>query len=145
MADNLAHYGVKGMKWGRRKSDSSSSSQTSRRGPVSEDAANARRIAAKVKKTGTKSLSNKEIQELSTRMNLEANLGRLRGQKSFMSRVKNGNELAKTVLAVGATVNAAVAFSQSPAGKRVISSLTTPSKKQQTLNNIAAMTVKKAT
>lgn len=62
--DVLAHFGVKGMHWGVRKA--------ARAMPGSEDSQRA--VAAKEKiKTGggTKALSNKELQDLVTRMNLE--------------------------------------------------------------------------
>lgn len=65
LEDVLAHYGVKGMKWGVRKRRSADS------GPTSPDAARAKEHASTVKTHGTKALTNKELQELVTRMNLE--------------------------------------------------------------------------
>lgn len=66
----LAHYGVKGMKWGvrRKKSD---------REPASEDAARAAELQTRLKKSGTSALTNKELQEVVTRMNLEQQYSRL--------------------------------------------------------------------
>jgi hypothetical protein len=62
--DVMEHYGVKGMHWGVRRKRTDS-------GPTSSDAAAARVHQSTVKKSGTKALSNKELQELVTRMNLE--------------------------------------------------------------------------
>lgn len=65
----LEHFGVKGMKWGVRRNHSSESD--------SEDAKNAAEAAKKVRKHGTRSLTNKELQALVTRMNLEQQFTRL--------------------------------------------------------------------
>lgn len=72
----LEHYGIKGMKWGIRR----------RRGSdglveKSADAQNADAARAKVGKKGnTDSLSNKELQDLVTRMNLERQFSTLTAQ-----------------------------------------------------------------
>ena len=72
--ETLAHFGVKGMKWGvrrmRRPSFSSDSS--------SDDARRAEAAKKKVKTSGTKSLTNKELQDLVTRMNLEQQFDKLK-------------------------------------------------------------------
>jgi 2'-5' RNA ligase len=62
----LQHYGVKGMRWGRRKSEGNSA--------VSDDAARATAAAEKAKKEGPAALSNKEMRDLVTRMQLESQL-----------------------------------------------------------------------
>lgn len=59
--NSLAHYGVKGMKWGKRKGVS----------VRSQDSANAQKLKARVKKNGLSSLSNKEIKALTERIKLE--------------------------------------------------------------------------
>lgn len=107
----LAHYGVKGMKWGVRKSRKSS-------GPVSEDARVARKAQAKLKKTGVKSLSNKELQSVINRMNLERQYSTLNP-----SAVKKGNKAVKGILGVAGTVSSIVALANSPAGKAVKTAL----------------------
>jgi phage gp16-like protein len=104
----LSHYGVKGMQWGKSKDRSSTEatveSTLSRRGkakvkakggerhPASADALKVAGSKQKLKKSGTDALSNKELQELSTRMNLEVQVNRLNketkssGQK-FVSKL----------------------------------------------------------
>lgn len=78
MEEVLAHYGVKGMKWGVRKRVRNA--VTKARGeklPDSPDAARKKELQAKGKRS-TSSLSNKELQELVTRMNLEQQYNRLK-------------------------------------------------------------------
>lgn len=77
----LQHYGVLGMKWGRRKDKGNSAvGKSSSDENASEDAKAASAAKAKVKTTGLSSLSNKELQTLNERMNLEANYSRLTSQ-----------------------------------------------------------------
>lgn len=63
----FAHYGVKGMKWGLRKSR-----------VVSDDAARSKSVRTTVKKAGIASVSNKDLQEAINRMQLEQNFKRLK-------------------------------------------------------------------
>jgi hypothetical protein len=84
----LAHYGVKGMHWGVRKKRSDS-------GPSSPDANRAKAHATTVKTHGTKALTNKELQELVTRMNLEQQFTTLH-QKS--KKENPGVKFAKELL-----------------------------------------------
>lgn len=65
MDDVLAHYGVKGMKWGVRRSNPSASV------PASADKQMANETKAKIKVGGTKSLSNEELRRYLERMDLE--------------------------------------------------------------------------
>lgn len=58
--DFLAHYGVKGMKWGKRKARSSS-------GPASKDHRDSRLIRGK----SVREMSNAELKSLNTRLELE--------------------------------------------------------------------------
>lgn len=57
----LAHYGVLGMKWGKRKN----------RAPESDDSAKARASKKTAKTSGIRALSNSELKALTTRMQLE--------------------------------------------------------------------------
>lgn len=74
----LAHYGVKGMRWGvRRRSGGVSIGRRAKPIP-SEDKEQANAARAKIGKRGnTDALTNKEMQTLVTRMNLEKNLNQL--------------------------------------------------------------------
>lgn len=110
----LEHFGVKGMKWGQRKSDRSTSTADS-----SDDAKIAREAAVTAKTKGLSALSNKELQTLVTRMNLEQQYSTLNGNQSNIKKIKNGQDKVKTVLAVGTTVNEVIKFVNSPAGKAV--------------------------
>ena len=106
--DVLEHFGVKGMKWGVRKN---------RSGSASEDAQRADAARKKIKTGGgTKALSNKELQDLVTRMNLEQQYSTLTG-KQKKSTLNKGQETAKSILGVGKTVNEAIVFVNSPAMK----------------------------
>lgn len=70
--DFLAHYGVKGMRWGFRKSSGGVSLGRRAKGPSSSDFKKAAAAKTKVKKSGgTHALENDELQSLIKRMNLE--------------------------------------------------------------------------
>jgi len=112
----LEHYGKKGMKWGRRSASSSSST-----GSVSSlHTESADHIEVKsLRKKKPSELSNKEMQALVTRMNLEQQHAKLnpttqmRGQKIAIELIsKIGNQAVNAVaqkaitLAVGAAFDA---------------------------------------
>lgn len=114
----LAHYGVKGMKWGIRNASSQAESEGHHH---SEDAKRSEAAKAKIKESGgTHALSNKELQDVVTRMNLEKQYSSLSTKKSTVNK---GHEKVKSILAVGATANAAYAFAKSPAGKALAEAL----------------------
>lgn len=104
--DVLAHFGVKGMKWGVRRSSGSKDSS-----PGSEDFEKARTALGKAKSGGTKALSNKEMQEIVTRMNLEQQYSKLNPKTN---PIKKGQKAANEVLAVFGTAAALHAASKSP-------------------------------
>jgi hypothetical protein len=64
--DILSHHGVKGMKWGKRKN------------AASADSAKSTAVRTSVKKQGLHTVSNKDLQEAITRMNLEQSFKRLK-------------------------------------------------------------------
>jgi hypothetical protein len=70
VADFLEHYGVKGMRWGIR------GGKATKEAP-STDAARAATLKVRAKRSKPKALSNKELQEVINRMNLEQQFKRL--------------------------------------------------------------------
>lgn len=108
--DVLAHHGVKGMKWGIRSKHTSNSSSTD-----SPDAQAIAESMKKIKSGGTKALSTKELQDLVNRMNLDQQYSKLSGSAKF----DTGKKFVKNSFWVGKTVNDAIAFVNSPAGKLI--------------------------
>lgn len=137
--DILAHYGIKGMRWGVRRSQAQLDlidSHTGHRTPIrynpkkatvernadgslkitassarehrkiqkqidrhpSQDHQNASAAMAKAKKGGTKSLSNKELQDLITRMNLEKQYSQVVPPSGKSKALKAGGKFAGDVL-----------------------------------------------
>ena len=74
----LAHYGVKGMKWGVRKNGPLA--------PGSDDSERATVLKTRATSEGTRVLSNNELQDLVTRMNLEQQYTRLNPQTKSVGR-----------------------------------------------------------
>lgn len=103
----LAHYGVKGMRWGKRKSAPDDE-------PASKDHEKSRELI----KRSTKSLSNEEIQTINTRLQLERSYGELASQKSV---IQKGNKKAKDYLAVANTAQSIYTFANSPMVKQGLS------------------------
>jgi hypothetical protein len=116
--DMLVHFGVKGMKWGIRKDKP--------RARSSADASSAAKAHHKAKAKGLHTLSNDEIRALTQRVDMEAKYNKI--QKDNKKTTK-GHNAVKGVLALGATVNAALLFANSPAGKAVGSGLSAAAKK----------------
>lgn len=87
--DFLAHYGVKGMRWGKR-------SATNKEAPSSESQRSTE-LRARAKTSKVKALSNKELQEAINRMNLEQQFKRLAtNEKPPVQRF-----IASTLLEIG--------------------------------------------
>jgi 2'-5' RNA ligase len=104
--DYFLHYGVKGMKWGARKAKIEAA-----RAPESK---HVKAVRDKVKQTKVSSVSNKDLQDAITRMNLEKQFNQLNP-----GRLEKGHKVVKAVLSGGATANQVLAFNNSPAGQAV--------------------------
>jgi 2'-5' RNA ligase len=114
----LAHYGVKGMKWGVRRDDSGSSGGGSARVPAaSADHKTAEASQRRIDAGGTRSLSNQELQGLINRMNLEKQYHTMVSQHP--TELDNGINTVKKVLKVGKTVEDVRKFMGTPTGKAV--------------------------
>lgn len=112
--DILAHYGVKGMKWGVTRVDAGRSGGKN----YSQDASAARRTQQKLQKHGgTHVLSNKELQGLLTRINLEQQYARMKAAEP--TAIDKGRKAFNNVMSVGASINTVVSFVNSPAGKLI--------------------------
>ena len=85
----LFHYGVRGMRWGVRRSRTPTKVSVSQKGrkklkavggenqPASSEAVRTKTLGQRAKKSGYQSLTNSELQAYTQRLNLEANAKRL--------------------------------------------------------------------
>ena len=103
----LEHFGVKGMHWGVRKSGPKVRERTK----ASGDKATAEKLSKHQKKT----LTNKELSAVIKRKELEQRYSTLNP-----SKFKKGHNVIKEVISVVGTVSAAIALSNTPAGKAVV-------------------------
>jgi hypothetical protein len=104
----LEHYGIKGMRWGRRKASvetsSSSASPAAPKPKASADANNAHEYQSRAKAGGLDALSTKELQALVNRQNLEQQYARLNpapisaGQKFMTETLPTIMNVSKTGL-----------------------------------------------
>jgi hypothetical protein len=108
---SLAHFGVKGMRWGVRRPRGTASQH-----PVSEDASRARATQATIKKHGTSAVSNVELQHLVTRLGLEQKHGQLNP-----AHVSAGKKVLDELLGVGSQVakQQATTYAQKYAAKGI--------------------------
>lgn len=108
--DVLAHFGVKGMKWGVRKQRvSKGSSKSSKKSDTHEDYQHAH------SRVSNKKLSNKELQRRVNRLNLEKQYSELTAKKQGKYRKKLGEKYAEnfanmTMKVAGAAATAAVGY-----------------------------------
>lgn len=104
----LAHYGVKGMRWGRRKGTSSSSDSSVK-------------TAKKVKPVtpDVKTMSDKELREKINRIQMEQQYAKLTGTKEGRSKIETGKEVYKRTIAVVNTANQIYGAYNSPVGKLI--------------------------
>lgn len=117
--DILSHYGIKGMRWGVRKSEHEGGTRAKRAPvPVSADKARAQEHAAKIGKKGdTSALSNQELQQLVQRMNLEQQYSRLAAQPS---KLATGQKKVNSILTTADTGKKAYNLvAPTPVGKKI--------------------------
>jgi hypothetical protein len=105
-AEYLKHYGVPGMKWGKRRARI--------RSARSADSQAVLDIRAKKRDTKITSLSNKELQDAITRFNLEKQYKQL-----DPTITRKGGQFVKGLIGAGKTANEVVAFNNSPAGRSI--------------------------
>lgn len=113
----IAHYGIKGMKWGVRRSQAQLDGD-------SDDAAAARVTIEKIKKNRGRvdSLTNKELEQMLNRMNLEQRYSRMIAEqksaksKAAQAKIKKFQETTKTVQDV-------INFLNTPIGKTIIKAI----------------------
>jgi 2'-5' RNA ligase len=121
----LAHHGIKGMKWGQRKPPPDAVATSARsvvpsgakrktkiettggeNHPAHEDAIKVAQARAKLAKSGTAALSNHELRDVATRLQLEQQVKQLStsGGKKFVSQLlrQQGQEEGKKALGKGA-------------------------------------------
>lgn len=136
-AQELLHYGVKGMKWGVRNDRSAAKapqpidykqepgkSVVTRGGknlPATEDAINSAISRQKARASTTDALTTKELQDLVKRMNLEQQYSDLMQKRAARSPnpINRGKNFVKGMLGFGNTANQVIGFKNSPAGKMI--------------------------
>lgn len=92
----VEHSGIKGMRWGVRRSRGPSGTVGGAHAHISSahDAEKAKELGIRAKKSGLHTLSNQELQHLVTRQNLESQYKRLQGS----SKLDAGSKVAKEIL-----------------------------------------------
>ena len=103
-------YGTKGMKWGVRKS------KVPKQGP-SDEAKSAHKVLVKGTVSGPQALSNRELKSINERLQLEKKYMELSYQPS------KAKQILDVLFKSGKTVNDAISFANSPAGKALQTSL----------------------
>lgn len=111
----VVHYGIPGMRWGRRKRQVGDKPATY---GVSEDHAVSRELARKKLKT----MSNAEIQTLNTRLNLERNYAQLHPSRRAQreAKVKGALNTLKIANQAFETINSPLGQKFLSLGKRIV-------------------------
>lgn len=120
MSGYLSHYGIKGMKWGVRRSDAQlERAQSAPKPTLSEDAKTANKLYKKIETKGTGSLSNQEMRQFLERMDLENRYSRTMSEPQGKSAADRGHEQVKKYLAYGQTYENVRRFLETDTGKMV--------------------------
>lgn len=112
---SLAHYGVPGMKWGKRRSDA----ELSRAKGRAEDSADYT-IAKSAKQSTNRQLSNAQLKKVNERLQLEKSYKELTNAGPAR-KIKAGTATVSAIVAAGTLANTAIQVYNSPAGKAAIS------------------------
>jgi hypothetical protein len=107
----LAHYGVPGMKWKKRRSSGRSVGKAS---PKKRVESKDHKAVKTIRKKKVSELNNEQIKKLAARLELEK-----KHKELNPSLITKGNKQVISVLALGATVNGVIKFSRSPAGQKI--------------------------
>jgi hypothetical protein len=133
----LSHHGVLGMKWGQRRSreELASVSVKTRSSPYHKtkvrtsggrglaahpDAVAAKVVTQKLKKSGMHTLSNKELQDLATRTNLESQINRSGVGKSTVRKGLDFTNSQQGKELMSATSDSAKKIAATEAGRRIV-------------------------
>lgn len=113
----LEHFGVKGMHWGQRKARDLKGSAVAKAIASSEDHKKAAQVRMKAKVTGVNTLSNKELEDLLTRMRLETQFSTLKKVEHEQSLVGKGKKWAANFV-TDVLKDAAASWIRRPGGGR---------------------------
>lgn len=114
----LAHYGIKGMKWGVRRYQNKDGSRTAL-GKKRRQYSNDYTSTVSLRKKSYKELSNDELRTLNKRLNLESEYRRLNPKN-----IDKGMYYAKKVIGVSGTLAGIYAIANNPwvkVGKNILS------------------------
>lgn len=117
----LAHYGIKGMKWGFRRTDA----QLARAKATTDspDAIRARTTLSTINKSKSlSSVSDSDLNHLINRINLEKRYSEVKATSGKDPLAKT-HSTVKSLLGVGKTLNQAIEFARSPFGRLMASKL----------------------
>jgi hypothetical protein len=126
MEASLIHYGIKGMKWGVRRSEAQlARSKSSPKPQLSEDAKNVNRLHNKIETKGTGSLSNQEMRQFLERVDLERRYNQTMSSPPGKSRMDRGHDQVKKYLGMAQTYDQVRKFLETDSGKMVKTGLKT--------------------
>ena len=109
--NNLVHFGIPGMKWGKGRGSSTKSKPKTKPRIVSDD--HKKKVLLKGKKIHE--MSNEQLRELTTRVQLEKQVRDLNP-----GHVKKGLNVVKTITAAGTTLASFYALSKTPLAQEII-------------------------
>lgn len=108
----LAHFGVKGMRWGVRRDGSSTGKRSKSKSDSSESKDSKR--SSKLRKKKASEMSNDELKELTRRLQLEKQLRDLTPQTN---RYQQGKKVVNEAVWMANTASQVYNFVNSPVGK----------------------------